>query len=372
MQTTFAHKLNNFVSQKQFGDWEWQMKNRIKDAESLSRIIPLSENEQRNISTCLNSFRMAITPYYASLMDINDENCPIRRQAIPSASEMCVMPYEMADPLNEEGDSPVNHIVHRYPNRVLFLVTLQCSMYCRHCTRKRVVGEEDKIISEIEIANAVAYIRNNPQIEDVLISGGDPLTLGDKKLEYIISKIRSIPHVKIIRIGTRVPVVLPMRITPKLLTMLKKYSPIYINTHFNHPKEITPESSAACLSIVNAGIPMGNQNVLLKGINDDINILRELYMKLAAIKVRPYYMYQCDLTQGLSHFRVDVRRGMELMEQLTGYISGYAVPKYVIDAPGGGGKIPVNSHYIKAFDGSQVVLRNYKGDIYTYPDNLDL
>ena len=372
MHQSNVHKINRFVVSKQYNDWKWQMKNRIQNYDDLKQLYPNIAVEEQNVRLCLESFRMSITPYYASLIDPSDPNCPIMCQSVPSIKEMCIMPYESIDPLNEEGNSPVKNIVHRYPNRVLFLITYQCSMYCRHCTRKRVVGERDGVISETEIANAIQYIKANPQIEDVLISGGDPLTLSDKKIESIISKIRSIPHVKVIRIGTRVPVVMPMRITTKLLNMLKKYSPIYINTHFNHPKEITALSSAACMSIVDAGIPLGNQNVLLKGVNDDSEILKELYMKLLEIKVRPYYMYQCDLTQGLDHFRTSVKTGIQIMSKLNGNISGLAIPQYVIDTPGGGGKVPINPEYIMAYDSTEIVLRNYTGDLYTYPRKLSL
>lgn len=358
---------NGLCTKEQWNDWKWQFKNRIMNVEDLGRFISLSDKEKSEIARCLNVFRMAITPYYASLMDKNDLHCPIRMQAVPSIKEMTVMPCEMDDPLNEEQDCPVDHIVHRYPDRVLFLVTHQCSMYCRHCTRRRTVGEEDKLISEEQVDRAVAYIAQNPAIRDVLISGGDPLTMGDKKLESIIAKLRAIDHVEIIRIGTRVPVVLPMRITPQLLSMLKKYQPIWINTHFNHPKELTPEAVKACADIVDAGIPLGNQSVLLKGINDDTAIMKELLLKLVKSRVRPYYLYQCDLSQGIGHFRTKVEKGIEIIRSLTGSISGYAVPKFVIDAPKGGGKIPVNPDYIVSINEKEIVMKNYRQKIYTYP-----
>jgi len=347
-------------------DWKWQFRNRITTVEQLEKVVLLSEKEKRDISVCLNNFRMAITPYYASLMDPKDPKCPIRMQAIPTINEMKVLPYEMADPLDEERDSPVKNIVHRYPDRVLFLVTRMCSMYCRHCTRRRTVGEEDFAISDDEIDTAVDYIAKNEAIRDVLISGGDPLTLDDGRLERIISKLRRIDHVEIIRIGTRVPVVMPMRITPGLLDMLKKYQPIWINTHFNHPKEITPDSAKACTDIVDAGIPLGNQSVLLRGINDNVETMRELLLKLVKIRVRPYYLYQCDLSQGLGHFRTEVEKGIEIINKLQGYISGFAVPKFVIDSPHGGGKIPINPEYVLSAD-DEIVMRNYEGRIYTYP-----
>jgi lysine 2,3-aminomutase len=353
-------------------DWKWQFRNRITTVDELSKVIHISETEKQEIAGCLNLFRMAITPYYASLMETDNPNCPIRRQAVPTINETIILPYEMADPLAEERDSPVKNIVHRYPDRVLFLVTRMCSMYCRHCTRRRMVGEEDEIISDAEIDEAVEYINNNKQIRDVLISGGDPLTMSDERLEKILAKVRAIEHVEVIRIGTRVPVVMPMRITPQLLSMLKKYSPIWINTHFNHPKELTPYAVKACSDIVDAGIPLGNQSVLLRGINDNVDTMKELLTKLVKIRVRPYYLYQCDLSQGLGHFRTQVETGINIMQNLTGYISGYAVPRFVIDAPHGGGKIPINPEYIISMDDKEVVMRNYSGDTYKYPQPADL
>lgn len=348
-------------------DWKWQFKNRITTTAQLERLISLSEQEKKDIEGCLKRFRMAITPYYASLIDPKDPNCPIRLQAVPTLNELNILPCELADPLNEEHDSPAPNIVHRYPDRVLFLVTHMCSMYCRHCTRRRTVGEEDKIITKREFDAAINYIERNPNIRDVLISGGDPLTLSDDKLEQILSRLRSIEHVEIIRIGTRVPVVLPMRITSELTSMLKKYHPIWINTHFNHPREFTPEAIKACADIVDSGIPLGNQSVLLKNINDDAQIMKELLLKLVKARIRPYYLYQCDLSQGLGHFRTNVEKGIEIIQSLTGNISGYAVPKFVIDAPLGGGKIPVNPEYVVSINQKEVVMKNYKGETYYYP-----
>jgi lysine 2,3-aminomutase len=350
-----------------WNDWKWQIRNRITTVEALDMVIRLSEKDRQDIGYCLNLFRMAITPYYASLMDPANPNCPIRMQAVPTVGEAHVLPCEMADPLDEERESPVKHIVHRYPDRVLFLVTHTCAMYCRHCTRRRLVGEEDHFISEAEVKAAVSYIKKNPAVRDVLISGGDPLTMTDARLEGIISRLRAIDHVEIIRIGTRVPVVLPMRITPELLSMLKKYQPVWINTHFNHPKELTPEAVKACGDIVDAGIPLGNQSVLLRGINDDAGTMKELLLKLVKARVRPYYLYQCDLSQGLGHFRTRVETGVEIIRSLTGHISGYAIPKFVIDAPHGGGKVPVNPEYVISINGEEVVMRNYKGEEYRYP-----
>ena len=352
---------------KDWNDWKWQYSHRIKTVEALSKIITLSEQEKEEIGECLKKFRMAITPYYASLINKNDPNDPIRLQAVPSIKETFIDPTDQLDPLCEEASSPVSHLVHRYPDRVLLLVTYQCSMYCRHCTRRRVIGEEDKVISEKEFKNVLDYIQKHTEIRDVLISGGDPLTLGTKKLEHLISSIRAIPHVEIIRIGTRVPVVMPMRIDTELTDMLRKYHPIWLNVHFNHPNEITNEARRACSALADAGIPLGNQSVLLKGINDNPDILKELLLKLVSMRVRPYYLYQCDMSQGISHFRTSVDKGIEIMYSLQGNISGFAVPRYVIDSPGGGGKIPVNYQYIKEKNPSELILENYEGNQYHYP-----
>ncbi len=348
-------------------DWRWQFAHRITNAEMLSRVIGLSEKEKGEITDCLGKFRMAITPYYASLINPHDKNDPLRREAVPLIEETCFHEDDLADPLNEEADSPVAHIVHRYPDRVLFLVTYICSTYCRYCTRRRIVGEEDRVISEKELKPALQYIRTHNEIRDVLVSGGDPLVMSTKKLEHIISGLRAIPHVEIIRIGTRVPAVMPMRITAELLEMLKKYHPIWINTHFNHPNEITSEAWRACTAIVDAGIPLGNQSVLLRGVNDNAETMKELLLKLVQMRVRPYYLYQCDLSRGIAHFRTDVSTGIDIMHKLTGNISGYAIPKYVIDAPCGGGKIPVNYNYVLYKDDHEIVMENYKGEIYRYP-----
>lgn len=350
-----------------WNDWKWQYAHRITTVDQLKGVLPLSQTERNEIETCLGAFRMAITPYYASLIDPGDPNDPIRKQAVPSILETRPDHNDLADPLGEMEDSPVEHVVHRYPDRVLLLVTLQCSMYCRHCTRRRVVGEEDLPISETALQRAVDYIRSHEEIRDVLISGGDPLTMSTAKLEHIVSALRAIEHVEIIRIGTRVPVVMPMRITSELTDMLKKYHPIWINTHFNHPNELTPEAARACAAIVDAGIPLGNQNVLLKGINDDAETMKRLLLGLVKMRVRPYYLYQCDLSCGIGHFRTKVETGIEIMHALTGNISGYALPKYVIDAPGGGGKIPVAYDYVVKKDDKEVVLENYLGKRYRYP-----
>lgn len=365
-------KLWENILPEQWYDWKWQVRNRITSCEQLGRIIKLQDSKREEIGSCLKRFRMAITPYYAMLMDPDNPDCPVRKQAVPSINELCVDDCEMNDPLGEELFSPVEGIVHRYPDRALFLLTHKCAMYCRHCTRRRVVGCEDFSVSNGKLEKALDYIRQNTGIRDVLLSGGDPFVMPDLWLENIIQKLRMIPHVEIIRIGTRTPVVLPMRITDELLKMLHKYHPIWINTHFNHPKEITAESSLACERIADAGIPLGNQSVLLRGINDDEEILKELFIKLVKIRVRPYYLYQCDIVQGIGHFRTTVSQGIKIMKNIRGYISGYAVPTFVIDAPGGGGKTPVNPDYILGLDDKQAVLRNYKGDIYYYPNPVSV
>ena len=350
-----------------WNDWKWQFRHRITSTDQLKKILPLTRQEEDEINTCLGAFRMAITPYYASLINPRDPSDPIRKQAVPSILETRADENDLSDPLGEMADSPVPHVVHRYPDRVLLLVTLQCAMYCRHCTRRRAVGEEDKPITEAQLQKAIAYIRTHKEIRDVLISGGDPLTMSTEKLEHIISSLRAIDHVEIIRIGTRVPVVLPMRITQELTDMLRKYHPIWINTHFNHPSELTPEAARACAAIVDAGIPLGNQTVLLRGVNDNAETMKRLLLGLVKMRVRPYYLYQCDLSCGIGHFRTRVEVGIDIMHQLTGNISGYALPKYVIDAPGGGGKIPLGYEYVLHKDDQEVVLENYRGQRYRYP-----
>ena len=352
----------------QWNDWHWQIAHRIMDADTLAKWLPLSSQEESDINHVLKLFRMAVTPYYLSLINPDDPHDPVRMQCIPSLQETVPCANDLLDPLNEDGDSPVPHIVHRYPDRVLFLVTMECSEYCRHCTRRREVGEEDRAITDKELDVAVGYIRDHEEIRDVLISGGDPLTLSTARLETIIQKLRAVKHVDIIRIGTRVPVVMPMRIDDELLNMLKKYHPIWINTHFNHPNEITEDAERACQAIADAGIPLGNQTVLLKGINDNSETMKELMLKLVHNRVRPYYLYQCDLSRGISRFRTDVDTGVKIVHDLQGFISGFAVPKFVIDAPGGGGKVPICYDYVVSHDEHEYVLENYAGKIYRYPE----
>lgn len=359
------------VTDLQWNDWKWQVKNRIETLDELKKYIPLTPQEEEGVKESLKTLRMAITPYYLSLIDVNNPDCPIRKQAIPTGSETHLSAADLLDPLHEDEDSPVPGLTHRYPDRVLLLITDMCSMYCRHCTRRRFAGQKDGESASDNIQKAIDYIARTPQIRDVLLSGGDALMVSDAKLESIIGRIRQISHVEIIRIGSRVPVVCPQRITEKLVDMLKKYHPVWLNTHFNHPDEITPESKAACERLANAGIPLGNQSVLLRGVNDCVNIMKRLVHKLVMIRVRPYYIYQCDLSMGLEHFRTPVSKGIEIIEGLRGHTSGYAVPTFVVDAPGGGGKTPVMPTYVISQSPGRVVLRNFEGVITTYTEPTD-
>jgi lysine 2,3-aminomutase len=347
-------------------DWHWQLKHRIRAKEELAQVIKLSPEEEEGIKKASGRLSLAITPYWATLIDSEDPNCPLRRQAVPVVAESVIGPHEMVDPCAEDRDSPAPHLVHRYPDRVLLLATEHCALYCRHCTRRRLVGEHQETSSPTRFDAAVEYIKANRKIRDVLISGGDPFVLEDEEIENLIEKIRAISHVEFLRIGTRVPVTLPQRITEKLVNMLKKYAPIWVSIHFNHPKEITKRCRVACEMLADAGIPLGSQTVLLKGINDRPYIMRRLMHELLQIRVRPYYIYQCDPVRGTQHFRTPVAVGINIMEKLRGHTSGYAIPTYVIDGPGGGGKIPVGPNYILSQAKGKYVLRNYKGKIYTY------
>ena len=356
------------IPDNEWNDWKWQLRNRITNVESLKKYVKLTEKEEEGVKRCLENLRMSITPYYLSLIDLNDENDPIRKQAIPTVSELHIANADLADPLHEDTDSPVHGLTHRYPDRVLFLVTDQCSMYCRHCTRRRFAGQNDTSVPTSQVDACIDYIRRHPEVRDVLLSGGDALLISDEKLEYIISELRKIEHVEIVRIGSRTPVVMPQRITPELVNMLRKYHPIWLNTHFNHPSEITKESAEACARLADAGIPLGNQTVLLAGINDCVHIMTDLVHELVKIRVRPYYIYQCDLSQGLEHFRTPVSKGIEIIEGLRGHTSGYCVPTFVVDAPGGGGKTPVMPNYVISQSPGKVILRNYEGVITTYTE----
>ena len=356
------------VPAEQWNDWKWQAKNSVTTLSELKKYITLSEEDEKGIEQCLKTFRMAVTPYYLSLIDLDDPHDPIRLQCIPSAEELYFAPEESADSLHEDTDSPVKGLTHRYPDRVLFLITDRCASYCRHCTRRRFVGQTDNSMPKEQIDACIEYIRQHDEVRDVLVSGGDVFMQSDEMLEYIISSLRKIEHVEIIRLGTRMPVVMPQRITQQLCDMLKKYHPIWVNVHFNHPNEITPESAAACARLADAGIPLGNQSVLLAGINDCVHVMRKLVNGLVKIRVRPYYIYVCDLSLGLSHFRTPVSKGIEIIEGLRGHTSGYCVPTFVVDAPGGGGKVPVMPNYILSQTPRKVILRNFEGVITTYTE----
>lgn len=371
MQVNRRKELFPNVSDEQWNDWHWQVKNRIETIDQLKQYVELTKEEEEGVRVALKTLRMAITPYYLSLIDPNNPNDPVRRQAIPTIKETHQAEADLLDPLHEDEDSPVPGITHRYPDRVLFLITDMCSMYCRHCTRRRFAGQKDANVGTDLIQQCIDYIARTPQIRDVLLSGGDCLMVSDDMLESIIKRLRAIPHVEIIRMGSRTPVVCPMRITDKLADMLKKYHPIWLNTHFNHPNECTPEAAEACAKLANAGIPLGNQSVLLRGVNDDARVMKKLMHRLVQMRVRPYYIYQCDLSMGLEHFRTTVSKGIEIMENLRGHTSGYAVPTFVVDAPGGGGKTPVMPQYVISQAPGKVVLRNYEGVITTYSEPLD-
>ena len=359
------------VTDAEWNDWKWQVRNRIETLEQLKQYVSLTPEEEEGVAKSLKTLRMAITPYYLSLINPDDPNDPVRKQAIPTAAELHQSAADLLDPLHEDEDSPVPGLTHRYPDRVLFLITDMCSMYCRHCTRRRFAGQHDCQSPSERIQAAIDYVARTPQVRDVLLSGGDALMVDDAMLESIIKRLRAIPHVEIIRIGSRTPVVCPQRITDSLCEMLKKYHPIWLNTHFNHPNEVTEESAAACARLANAGVPLGNQSVLLRGINDNVDIMKKLVHKLVMMRVRPYYIYQCDLSMGLEHFRTPVSKGIEIIEGLRGHTSGYAVPTFVVDAPGGGGKIPVMPNYLISESPTKVILRNYEGVITTYSQPTD-
>ena len=360
------------VTDEQWNDWHWQVNNRLNTVDQIKQVVDLTADEEADIAKVMDGFRVGITPYYASLMDPDDPGCPVRRQAVPILEETHRSEADMLDPLHEDEDSPAPGLTHRYPDRVLFLITDQCSMYCRHCTRRRLAGETDGARSMDDINACIDYIRRTPVVRDVLLSGGDCLCVEDDVLEYIISELRKIEHVEIVRLGSRTPVVMPQRITDDLCNMLKKYHPIWLNTHFNHPKEMTPEAMEACRKLADVGIPLGNQSVLLRGVNDDVHVMRNLMHVLVKNRVRPYYIYQCDLSLGIEHFRTPVSKGIEIIEGLRGHTSGYAVPTFVVDAPGGGGKTPVMPQYVISQTPDKIILRNYEGVITTYTEPVGL
>jgi len=358
------------VPDEKWFNWRWQLSNRINTVEEFEKVIHLTESERKALSAT-HLFRVDITPYFISLIDPDDPDDPIRKQVVPTDAELTPFTAMMEDSLAEDRHSPVPGLVHRYPDRVLMLVTTQCASYCRYCTRSRIVGDPSATFSRAEFEMQLEYLKRTPQVRDVLLSGGDPLVLAPKILEEILSRLREIHHIEIVRIGSRVPVFLPMRITDELCDMLQKYHPLWMNIHVNHPNEISAELEQACDRLTRVGIPLGNQAVLLAGVNDNVHIQRDLVQKLVRIRVRPYYLYQCDLVAGAGHFRTPVAKGLEIMEGLRGHTSGYAVHQYIIDAPGGGGKIPVMPNYLLSMSDHKVVLRNYEGYITTYEEPID-
>jgi lysine 2,3-aminomutase len=358
------------VPDEQWYSWRWQLSHRLNSPEDFEKIIPLTDSERKALGSA-NLFRVDITPYFASLINPDDPDDPIRKQVIPTSGEMVPFTAMMEDSLAEDRHSPVPGLVHRYPDRVLMLVTTQCASYCRYCTRSRIVGDPSATFSRAEFEMQIEYLKRTPQVRDVLLSGGDPLVLAPRILEEILRRLREIPHIEIVRIGSRVPVFMPMRITDELTDMLQKYHPLWLNIHVNHSNEITAELAEACDKLTRAGIPLGNQAVLLAGVNDNVHIQRQLVQDLVRIRVRPYYLYQCDLVEGAGHFRTPIAKGIEIMEGLRGHTSGYAVPTYIIDAPGGGGKIPVMPNYLLSMSDHKIILRNFEGYVTTYEEPTD-
>ena len=363
----FMHRYFPLTTSNSWNDWKWQLRNTITSIEDLRKIMKLSEKEILALNNLKGRLPLRITPYFASLIYDSKPSHPLRRNVIPVIEELLEAKGEQSDPLHEKSFSPVKGIVHRYPDRVLFTVTQVCSNYCRYCTRSHSVGRLDRLGKQ-DYEKAFNYIAAHKEVRDVLISGGDPLTLSDDILDYILSNIRRIEHVEIIRIGTRIPVVLPQRITDNLINLLKKYHPLFISLHFSHPDEITDECAKACIKLADGGFPLGSQTVLLKGINDNVPVMKELMHRLLKIRVRPYYLYQCDLIPGSGHFRTTVKKGLEIIKGLRGFTSGYAVPTFVIDAPGGGGKIPLLPNYVVEHNDKKIVMRNYKGVLCEYPE----
>lgn len=357
------------VVDAEWNDWKWQLRNRVRDLSALERMLDLSEDERSAVLSLGDRLPVGITPYYASLLNRVEPESGLRKTMVPVAQEFSFSKGEEADPLHEDGDMPVEGLVHRYPDRVLFLVTSFCAVYCRYCTRSRLVGKTGEYhFNQAQFQRAIDYIAAHPEIRDVLISGGDPLTMGDDRLEWLLRSLRNIPHVEFVRLGSKVPASLPQRITPELVRMLRRYHPLWMSVHFMHPDEITPEVAQACGRLADAGIPLGSQTVLNAGVNDDPEVMKKLMHGLLKIRVRPYYIYQCDPIPGSAHFRTPVEKGLEIIEALRGHTTGYAVPTFVIDAPGGGGKIPLAPNYVVGREGDELLVRNYSGEVYRYPD----
>jgi lysine 2,3-aminomutase len=354
------------VPDAQWNDWHWQQRERITRLDQLEKVIRVTDDERQAAVETEKEFHMGITPYYAALMDPEDPRCPIRLQSVPTMGETIVAAADLEDPLAEERDIPVAGITHRYPDRILFYITHNCPVYCRHCTRKRKVADPSSAAAKKQVEDGLDYIALHPEIRDVVVSGGDPLSLSDDRLDYILGRLRAMAHVEIFRLGTRNLVTLPQRVTDDFVHMLRKHQPVYVNTHFNHPKECTAEAFEAARRLADAGCVLGNQMVLLKGVNDEPKTVMELNHKLLLMRVRPYYIYQCDLAKGISHFRTTVEAGRKIIRSLRGYTSGLAVPHFVVDAPQGGGKIPVNPDYVIRHEGKKWVFRNFQGKDYTY------
>jgi lysine 2,3-aminomutase len=357
------------VPSELWNDWKWQLKNRVTTLAQLEQHLTLSEEERAGVLLSGDKLALAITPHFFNLIERDNPDCPIRRQVIPRIEETWGSPYDMADPCGEDSHMPVPGLVHRYPDRVLFLVTDRCASYCRYCTRSRVVSGVGEQELHTEFEAAFRYLEEHTEVRDVLLSGGDALLFSDGRLEKMLSRLRSIPHIEFLRIGTRVPIFLPQRITPELCAMLQKYHPLWMSVHVNHPRELTSEVRAALERLANHGIPLGNQSVLLAGVNDDLETMKTLVHKLLICRVRPYYLYQCDLIDGSSHLRASVAKGIEIIEGLRGHTTGYGIPQFVIDAPGGGGKVPINPGYVLYHDNEKIVIRNYEGKIFEYPES---
>lgn len=358
------------ASATEWNDWRWQLRHRVTDLDDLERRLPLTPDERAGVRLAGSKLSLAITPHFFSLIDKNDPSCPIRRQIIPSAAEGRVDPTELLDPVGEDHSSPVPGLVHRYPDRVLLLVTDRCASYCRYCTRSRLVSGASGYDFHPELDRAIAYLREHTEVRDVLLSGGDPLLLSDDKLDDVLGRLRAIPHLEFLRLGSRIPIFLPQRVTPELCAVLRKHHPLWMSVHVNHPRELTSEVRDALGRLSDAGVPLGNQSVLLSGVNDNLPVMKELVHKLLLCRVRPYYLYQCDLIKGSSHLRAAVTKGLEIIEGLRGFTSGYAVPQFVVDAPGGGGKVPINPEYVIYKDAERIVFRNFQGKVFEYPEPL--
>lgn len=365
------HALFPGVSDAEWGDWKWQLRHAVREGKSLSRYVPLSDDERAGIDETAKIFRLGISPYYLTLIDPAHPMCPVRMQSIPVKAEARISPGELEDPLGEDPHRPVEAIVHKYPDRVLFLVTDTCSVYCRHCTRRRITKGGEAELTKTQLELGLDYIRSHPEIRDVLLSGGDPLLLSDERLEAVLEPLSNIPHVEMIRIGTRMPVTLPMRVTDALATMLRKYAPLFIVTHFNHPKEITPEARAACERLVDHGVPVENQAVLMRRLNSDARIIKELNHACLRMRVRPYYLHQMDVAEGCEHLRTPIEKGVEIINQLRGWTTGLAVPHLAVDLPGGGGKVTIQPDYVTERGETETVFRNYRGETYRYPEPVE-